>query len=74
MRSLRQAADRVVERLDADHREFPVILDRRFGVDHVPVLGDRRIVELQDKPGVDDRLVLLAHGVGAGVQNSSSVL
>ena len=65
---LRQAPDRVVERLDPDHRELPVVLHRRLGIDHVPVLGDRRIVELQDKPRLDDRLVFLAHRIGAGVQ------
>ena len=39
---------------------------RRLGVDHVPILGDRGIVELEDEPGIDDRLVLLAHRIGAG--------
>src|ERR1700733_4450575 len=31
-----QTLDRVVERLDADHRELLVLLHRRLGVDHVP--------------------------------------
>ena len=65
---LRQAAERVVERLDPDHRELLVLLDRRLGIDHVPVRGDGRIVELQDQPGIEDRLVLLAHRLGAGEQ------
>src|SRR5207248_7934399 len=65
---LRQAADRVVERLDPDHRELLVLLDRRLRIDHVPVLGDRRIVELQGEAGIEDRLVLLAHRIGAGVK------
>ena len=63
---LGQAADGVVERLDADHREPPVVLDGGLRIHHVPVLGDGRIVELEDEPRVDDGPVLLAHGVGAG--------
>ena len=62
---LRQAPDGVVERFDPHHREFLVILDRRLGIDHVPVLGDRGIVELQDQPGIDDGLVFFAHRLGA---------
>ena len=65
---LRQAADRVVERLDPDHRELLVLFDRRLRIDHVPVLGDCRIIELEDEAGVEDRLVLLAHRIGAGVE------
>ena len=68
---LRKTSDRVVERLDPDHREFLVVLDRGLGIDRVPVLGDRRIVELQHEPGIEDRLVLLAHRFGAGVDSSS---
>ena len=48
---------------DPHHREFLVILDRRFRVHHVPVLGNRRIVKLQDQSGIDDGLVFLAHGL-----------
>ena len=58
----------MVQRLDANHGESPVVFHRRLGVHHVPVLGDRRIVELQDQPRVDDRPVFLAHRIGAGVQ------
>jgi len=50
------------------NRELLIVGHRGLGVDHVPVLGDRRIIELQDEPGVDDGLVLLAHGIGAGEQ------
>ena len=63
---LRQAAQRVVQRLDLGHGELAVVLGRRLGIDLVEVLGDRRIVDLQHQAGVDDRLVFLAHGVGAG--------
>ena len=49
---LRQAVDRVVERFDPDHRELLVLFDGRLGIDHVPVLGDSRIIELKDEAGV----------------------
>ena len=42
----RQTLDRGVQCLNALHGEFAVGLDGRFGVDLVPVLRDRRIVEL----------------------------
>ena len=64
---LRQTLDRVVQRLDPDHGELAISLHGRRRIDLVPVLGDRRIVELQHQPGIDDRLVFLAHRVGAGV-------
>jgi hypothetical protein len=57
---LRQTLDRVVDRLHPDHRELPIVLDSRRRVDHVEVLGDARVVELEDEAGVDDRLVLLS--------------
>ena len=63
----RQSPQRVIERLHADHRELPVRARRGRRVDHVPVLGDGGIVELEDESRVDDGLVLLPHGVGAGV-------
>ena len=66
MRSSRQAPEGVVERLDPQHGELLVVGDAGLGVDHVPVLGDRRVVDLQDQPGIEDRLVFLAHRVGAG--------
>ena len=36
-------------------------------IDLVPVLGDRRVIDLHDQPGVDDRLVFLAQYIGPGV-------
>jgi hypothetical protein len=63
---LGQPANGVVESLHADHGELPVVLRGRLGVDHVPVLGDGGIVELEDEAGVHDGPVLLPHGVGAG--------
>ena len=65
---LRQTAQRMVQCLDPHHREFLVVFDRGLGVDLIPILGDCRIVELQDEPGIEDRLVLLAHRFGAGVE------
>ena len=62
-----QPADRVVEHVDAFLRIAPVALDARLLLLLIPVLADRRVVELDDQPGVDDRLVLLAHRVRAGV-------
>ena len=64
----RQVADRVVQRLDAEHGELLIIVQGGLGFDHVPVLGERRVVKLQDEARVDDRFVCLAHRVGAGEQ------
>ena len=52
----RKSTDGVVQRLDPHHRELLVFLDARRRVDLVPVLGDTRVIELQDEPGVEDRL------------------
>ena len=49
-------------------------LDGRCGVDLIPVLGDRRIVKLQHQAGLDDRRVLLAHRLRAGVDQVLVVL
>ena len=62
---LRDALERVVEGLDALAGEGEVVLDRGLGVDLVPVLGDRGVVDLHDEPGVGDGPVLLAQGLGA---------
>ena len=66
MRSCGSPAQCLIERLDANHRELVVLLDRRLRHDGVPVVGDRRIVDLQDDAGIDDRLVFLVQRVGAG--------
>ena len=65
---LRQAAQRVIEGLDPDHREFLVRFDTRLGVHHVPIVGDRRIVELQDEAGIENSLVFFAQCLGPGVE------
>ena len=65
---LRQTAYGVVQRIDALHGELLVLFDSWGGIDHVPVLGDGRVVDLQDQAGIDDGLVFVVHRVGAGVQ------
>jgi hypothetical protein len=35
-----------------------------LGIDHVPVVWEARIVDLQNEPGIDDRPVFLAHRFG----------
>jgi hypothetical protein len=50
---LGQATEGVVESVDPDLGERAVVRDARLGVDLVPVLGDRRVVDLQGHPGVD---------------------
>jgi len=45
----------------------PPRYDRLRSAPQLPA-GERRIVELQDQPGLDDRLVFLAHDFGAGVE------
>ena len=59
----RNAAQRVVQRLDAQRDELAAVLDR--GVERaVVVRRHARIVDLQQEAGVDDRHVFLAHRVG----------
>src|SRR5215472_11235178 len=65
---LREAAQRMVQRLDPDHDELPVVFDRRLGIYHVPARRGRRIVELEDEPGIEDCPVFLAHRLGAGIE------
>ena len=44
----RQAPESVVESFHLHCREFLVLLDRRLGINHVPLGGERRVVELED--------------------------
>ena len=64
----RQPFDRVVDRVDLHLGIAAIAFDARFVLLLVPVLADRRIVELNGQAGVDDRLVFFVHGVGARVQ------
>jgi hypothetical protein len=56
----------MVERLHAHALERLEFRERRLRIDHVPVVGKARVVDLQHKTGIDDRLVFFAHGVGGG--------
>jgi len=73
MRSRGKPRRGVIERLHPDHGELSVLVDGGLGIDHVPVLGDGRIVELEHEARVEDGLVLLSHRLRAGEMNSSSV-
>ena len=64
----RQPAQRVIERLHAHLLEFLELPKRRLRIDHVPVVRQARIVDLQHDAGIDDRLVLVAHRLGRGEQ------
>ena len=65
---LRKVAERPVGGLDPELDELQVVLEAGLRVDLVPALGQRRVIELNGQPGVDDGLVFLPHGVGAGVE------
>src|SRR5262245_27663538 len=57
---LRDAAKRMIERLDAQRDELAAVVDR--GIDLTIVMRRHpRIVDLQDEPGIGDRDVLDAH-------------
>ena len=57
------AAQRIVDRLDTLFRPFPAVGDAQLRMHHI--IGDQaRIIELENKAGVDNRLVFFAHGVG----------
>ena len=61
----RDAAQRVVEHVDAGARPFAAFGDAGVGLHQV--IGDEaRIVDLQKEARVDDRLVFLAHRLGDG--------
>src|SRR5580658_6726471 len=64
----RQSFDRVIERVDLHFGVTPVAFDARLVLLLIPIFADGRIVKLNGQAGVDDRLVLFVHGVGAGVQ------
>ena len=68
MRSAGKPPQRVIKRFHAHLLEFLELLERRLGIDHVPVVGKAWIVDLQDDAGIDDGLVFVAHGVGRGEQ------
>src|SRR3984957_2175519 len=56
--------ERVVQRIDADLEIAAIVSNARLRLDHVPGCHDTGIVDLQDKSGVDDSAIFLAHRVG----------
>ena len=63
MRSAGNAAQRVVQQLDAGGRPFAAMREVDLRV-HRPMARQMRVVDLQDQAGVDDRLVFLVQRVG----------
>ena len=57
----------VVERLHAQRGVAPIVVDAHVG-EHLPAVGQVRIVDLEVEAGVGDGAVLLVHGVGDGEQ------
>ena len=61
--ALREAGERVIQRLDADRREPAIFLGRRRRIRRVPLGHHPRVVDLEDEAGVDDHPVLGLHRV-----------
>src|SRR5579862_3325993 len=59
----RDAAQRMVERVDPQRRIFAIVRERDFR-QASPAVGQVGIVDLQFEPGVDNRAVFLVHRVG----------
>src|SRR5262249_26002682 len=59
----------VVEGVDAQLLILPVLRHAHLRI-HLPSVGEIRIVDLEDKTGVDDGLVFLVHGGGDGEEVS----
>ena len=57
---LGESLDCFVDRIDADLSERKVVLDRGLGVDLVPVLSERGIINLNDQTRIGDCLELFA--------------
>ncbi len=55
----------MVECLDTVHGVALVIGNRWLGVDLVPALGDGRVVNLENQPGINDGFVFVVHGLSA---------
>jgi hypothetical protein len=65
---LGQAAQRVVERVDAELGPAAVVVVGLPARQHrVPLVHEDGVVDLEQEPGVDDRLVLLVQRVGEAV-------
>src|SRR5262249_41150576 len=61
---LGDAGEGVIERVDVPGLHAPVVLERRLRNHHVPRFAEPGIVDLKDEPGIDDRSVLGAKGLG----------
>src|SRR5262249_25553070 len=55
---------RIIEIFDMTFYDFTKLLDAKAGIVRVGARCQVRAVALQDKTGIGDGLVLLAHGVG----------
>ena len=62
----RNVGDGVVECGDVDRDDLPEVGETFIPVLHVPEHGEVGTIELEQKTGVDDRLVFLLHHVGDG--------
>ena len=65
---LGNAGERVVDGIDAPPGELAIGRDRGFGLQHVPPVGQARVIDLQDETGRHHRPVFLAQCVGQGEQ------
>src|SRR5918996_5661128 len=70
---LRDTLQCTVQRLDAQHRVAPVLLEARPWVQHVPRPGQSGVVELQDETGIYDRPIFLTHRAGDRLEEGLSV-
>src|SRR5499427_6364944 len=58
----------MIERFHAHLLELLELIERWLGIDHVPVVGETGIVDLQHDAGLNDRFVLFVHSVSRGEQ------
>ena len=70
----RDVGDRVVERLHVQLRALAELGDREVGVLDVPAHAEVGAVELQHQPALGHGLVLVAHGLGDGIDVGLEVL
>ena len=56
----------MVQRLDMHLRDLDELIVGKISEQHVARKGEIRTVNLQIKPGVGDRLVLITHGICEG--------
>jgi len=61
------ALQRVVERLNPNLAEAPVILQSHVVADTIPESCKPRVVDLQQEPSVDNGLVFHSNSIGNGV-------